>query len=54
MAFKNIKLNVRQSLQIRREHIENNLIFLGFAIIENKLKEGTKDTIVELEMFIFC
>ena len=49
MAFKNIKLNVRQSLQIRREHIENNLIFLGFAIIENKLKEGTKDTIVELD-----
>lgn len=49
MAFKNIKLNARQSLQIRREHIENNLIFLGFAIIENKLKEGTKDTIVELD-----
>ena len=49
MAYKNIKLNMRQSLQIKREHIENNLIFLGFAIIENKLKEGTKDTIVELD-----
>ena len=49
MAYKNIKLNMRQSLQIRREHIENNLIFIGFAIIENKLKEGTKDTIVELD-----
>ena len=49
MAYKNLKLNMRQSLQIRREHIENNLIFIGFAIIENKLKEGTKDTIVELD-----
>ena len=49
MAYKNLKLNMRQSLQLRREHIENNLIFIGFAIIENKLKEGTKDTIVELD-----
>ena len=49
MAYRNIKLNMRQILQIKREHIENNLIFIGFAIIENKLKEGTKDTIVELD-----
>ena len=49
MAYKNIKLSMRQSLQIQREHIEKDLIFIGFAIIENKLKEGTKDTIVELD-----
>ena len=49
LAYKSIKLNMRQSLQIQREHIENNLIFIGFIIIENKLKEGTKDTIVELD-----
>ena len=49
LAYKSIKLNMRQSLQIQREHVEKNLIFIGFAIIENKLKEGTKDTIVELD-----
>ena len=49
MAYKNVKLNMRQILLVQREHIENNLIFIGFAIIENKLKEGTKDTIVELD-----
>jgi cation-transporting ATPase 13A3/4/5 len=49
MAYKHIKLNMRQILQIKREHIEKDLIFIGFAIIENKLKEGTKDTIVELD-----
>ena len=49
MAYKNIKLKMRSILQIKREYIENNLIFIGFLIIENKLKEGTKDTIVELD-----
>ena len=49
MAFKDIKLKMRHILQIKREYIENNLIFIGFMIIENKLKEGTKDTIVELD-----
>ena len=49
MAHKNIKLKIRNILQIKREYIENNLIFIGLLIIENKLKEGTKDTIVELD-----
>ena len=49
LAYKSIKLNMRQSLQIQRKHVEKDLIFIGFAIIENKLKEGTKDTIVELD-----
>ena len=49
LAFKNIKLKMRHILQIKREYIENNLIFIGFLIIENKLKEGTKDTIIELD-----
>ena len=49
MAYKNIKLKMKSILQLKREYIENNLIFIGFLIIENKLKEGTKDTIVELD-----
>ena len=49
MAYKSIKLKMRSILQIKREYIENNLIFIGFLIVENKLKEGTKDTIVELD-----
>ena len=40
---------MRQSLQIQRDHIKKDLIFIGFSVIENKLKEGTKDTIVELD-----
>ena len=49
MAYKSIRLTMKHILQIKREYIENNMIFIGFLIIENKLKEGTKDTIVELD-----
>ena len=49
MAVKCIKLNGRQLLQIQREKIENKMIFLGFVIIENELKEDTKKTIEELD-----
>ena len=49
MAVKCIKLNGRQLLQIQREKVENKMIFLGFVIIENELKEDTKKTIEELD-----
>ena len=49
MAYKNIKLKMKSILQLKREYLENNLIFIGFIIIENKIKSGTKDTIVELD-----
>ena len=49
LAYKSIKLKMKSILQLKREYIENNLAFIGFIIIENKLKEGTKDTIVELD-----
>ena len=49
MAYKNIKLKMKSILQLKREYIENDLMFIGFLIIENKIKNGTKDTIVELD-----
>ena len=49
LAVKCIKLNGKQLLQIHREKLENKMIFLGFVIIENNLKEGTKNTIEELD-----
>jgi len=38
-----------EDFEFAKKVIENNLIFIGFLIIENKLKEGTKDTIIELD-----
>ena len=49
MAYKNVILKMKNILQLKREYLENNLIFIGFIIIENKIKNGTKDTIVELD-----
>ena len=35
-------------LKFERKDVENNLIFLGFVIMENKIKKETKPNIVEL------
>jgi cation-transporting ATPase 13A3/4/5 len=44
-AMKKIKMNYMQSQNINRETVENNMIFLGFLIVENKLKEKTIESI---------
>ena len=47
MAFagKIIDINIQQSQTLTRGQVEKNMIFLGFCIFENKLKEKTKELI---------
>ena len=35
---------------MKRDEIENGLTFLGFVVMENKLKEGTRDVIETLQL----
>ena len=49
LAAKSIITNFEQIQILTREQIETNLIFLGFLIIENKLKEETKDSIEKFD-----
>ena len=48
LSCKMVKMNFLQSQKIKREKVENNLIFLGFLIVENNLKENTIKVIEEL------
>ena len=45
MAAKGLKMDFQQSQSISREDVEKNMIFLGFLIVKNKLKEKTKDSL---------
>ena len=45
LSFKMMKMNFIQSQEILREKCENNLIFLGLLIVQNKLKEKTKPSL---------
>jgi cation-transporting ATPase 13A2 len=47
-AMKKMKMTYLQSQQVSRETIESNMIFLGFLIVENKLKDETKESIAKL------
>src|SRR5690606_34229442 len=49
LGMKKMKMNYFQTQQINREIIESNLIFLGFLIVENKLKKETKSSIEVLK-----
>ena len=48
LACKMVKMDYMQTQKIQREKIEKNLIFLGFLIVKNKLKENTIPTIQAL------
>ena len=48
LSCKMVKMNFVQSQKIKREKVENNLIFLGFLVVENNLKENTIKVIEEL------
>ena len=48
LACKMVKMDYIQSQKIQRDKIEKNLIFLGFLIVKNKLKENTIPTIQAL------
>jgi len=45
LAAKSINIDFEQSQILTREQVEHNMIFLGFLIIENKLKEKTTEFI---------
>ncbi len=49
MAAKAIKMNFQQSQTITREQVERNMIFLGLLIVQNKLKEKTKESLAKYD-----
>ena len=49
MGAKSIRMTFQQSQTLSREFAENNLIFLGLLIVQNKLKEKTKDSLAKYD-----
>ena len=49
MAAKGLMMDFQQSQTIAREDVEKNMIFLGFLIVKNKLKERTKDSLIKYD-----
>ena len=49
MAAKGLKMDFHQSQSISREDVEKNMIFLGFLIVKNKLKEKTKESLIKYD-----
>ena len=49
MAAKGLKMDFKQSQSISREDVEKNMIFLGFLIVKNKLKEKTKESLIKYD-----
>ena len=49
MAAKSIKMTFKQSQTITREQVEKNMLFLGLLIVQNKLKEKTKDSLAKYD-----
>ena len=49
MAAKGLLMDFQQSQSISREDVEKNMIFLGFLIVKNKLKEKTKESLTKYD-----
>ena len=49
MAAKSINMNFQQSQTVTREFVESNMIFLGLLIVQNKLKEKTKESLAKYD-----
>ena len=45
LAGKSISMNFKQSQTVTREFVEKNMLFLGLLIVQNKLKEKTKESL---------
>ena len=43
MSGKSLIMNFIECQSIKREEVERNMIFLGFLVVQNKLKEKTKE-----------
>lgn len=48
-AVKKLKMNFRKLTKLEREDVEKDLSFAGFLIMENKLKDVTTPTILDLQ-----
>jgi cation-transporting ATPase 13A3/4/5 len=48
LAYKVLKTSFLKIESTKREEVESNLTFLGFLVMENKLKPVTSDTISTL------
>ncbi len=48
LSFKVIKMTYEQAKLLPRDLVEKNLIFLGLLIVQNKLKDTTKDVLKSL------
>ena len=49
MAGKSLTMNFQQSQTITREAVEKNMLFLGLLIVQNKLKEKTKESLEKFD-----
>ena len=49
MAAKSLKMSFKQSQEIKRDIVEKNMIFLGLLIVQNKLKEKTKECLEKFD-----
>ena len=49
MAAKGLLMDFQQSQSISREDVEKNMIFLGFLIVKNKLKQKTKESLIKYD-----
>ena len=49
MAAKSLIMDFQQSQTVTRDFIEKNMIFLGFLIVKNKLKEKTKESLIKYD-----
>ena len=49
MAAKSLKISFKQSQEIKRDIVEKNMIFLGLLIVQNKLKEKTKECLEKFD-----
>nr|CAD7602595.1 unnamed protein product [Timema genevievae] len=49
LAYRELrKLSYAKAQRLLREEVESNLIFLGFIVMENRLKQGTSATLIML------
>ena len=52
MAGKSLIMNFKQSQTITREAVEKNMLFLGLLIVQNKLKEKTKESLEKYDQAV--
>ena len=49
MAAKSLTMNFQQTQTVKRQTVEKNMLFLGFLIVQNKLKEKTKECLEKFD-----